>query len=419
MNPQAFALTGVTAAVRLLFLWLRPFDAVSWDVRSWEKVLAVLHRHGNPYVDTPFLNWPSPWMIALRAIDYAANVAGLHFRTVLFGTLIVFDCLLALAVFFALTNLVRSRHAFLATLVGIALSPVLLLLSAQHGNFDAIPALFMLLSLLVLQFAEKQASQTWWLVSVALLAVAVVCKTFPLILAPLVFAAGFHRRERHVTLLGGALLLGPITLSIGTLFALQPWGVLSHVLFYRSTPQDYGLQMLLHSYSGVRQVLHQAAFALVMIAGSLWVIAFIVQRRSPTLRQILLAGAALLLLPMAFGTGFGTQYVLWVWPILVVLYPMLPGGQRAILHAAHAAIALGFVVIYGLVSRRNYYGGLLEDLALTSPSAELDAVMVRWAFGAIYISILAVFACVASALWKESAGFTPDGRRDLPIPDAS
>lgn len=392
--PQFYlALILVTALVRLLFLAVKPYDAVSFDVGSWEKVIAILARGGNPYAETTFLNWPSPWMIILFVLGRTAEWTELPFRSLLFLLLTALECVLACATFSLLRQFASVTASFWYAVVGVSLSPVLMFLAGQHGNFDVIPTILIALFLRALTLSFERSSATWWLAACALLGAAVSAKTFPLILAPLLLAGITRRHERHVLLLGLLLVLGPVTMSVATLFVLAPEAIATNVLQYRSLPHPFGLSYVFTSYGGTRRALHTVGFGLVVVATWAWLAALLRRPAAPTAEQVLLAGALLLILPAVFGPGFGTQYLLWPWPALVAAYPALRPAHRRWMLAAYGAVTLAYVWLY---SYNSFYGALLTTLAGGGPAT--THTMFLPSLSVVFVCYCVVFTCLLREL---------------------
>src|SRR5262245_39666032 len=133
---HALILTGVALAARLAFLAWLPAGAYSADVDKWLEVDRVLRAGGNPYNVTDHLNWPPFWMQVVFAIGWLARASALPFVAVLRTVLIGVELSAILLVYALLTRVTSPRSAFWLALIGVALNPVAILLSCQHGNFD-------------------------------------------------------------------------------------------------------------------------------------------------------------------------------------------------------------------------------------------------------------------------------------------
>ncbi len=88
----------------------RPYDAVSYDVLSWERVFAAMMRGENPYVVTTHLNWPPFWMQAIFLMGKIAAVCGTSSRNVLLSLLTFADVVILVVLYaYAKKKLVQPR----------------------------------------------------------------------------------------------------------------------------------------------------------------------------------------------------------------------------------------------------------------------------------------------------------------------
>jgi hypothetical protein len=76
---DVFLVLAVAWAVRVLFILILPPSARSFDSISSETVAKTLEWGGNPYKETPLLNWPPFWMQLDYAISKTAAVLGIPF----------------------------------------------------------------------------------------------------------------------------------------------------------------------------------------------------------------------------------------------------------------------------------------------------------------------------------------------------
>jgi len=114
-------------------------------------------------------------------------------------------------------------------LVGLALNPTSILLAAQHGNFDAVVALWVLFFIGSMWAYLRTGSNQHWYCACLLLGMGVLTKTIPLLLAPLLFAG--HRRLSKRSLIGGsALFLAPLIIGMVPLFFADADSVMHHVV---------------------------------------------------------------------------------------------------------------------------------------------------------------------------------------------
>ena len=242
---------------------------------------------------------------------------------------------------------VPSRRLLL--LAGIALSPVSILLSCQHGSFDSLVALMIVLFLLAMFRFLESGETAPWLAATFLLGCGTALKSIPAILAPLT-AAGSRRLSIPERAIGAVLLFGPALYGLSIVFALGPAEVAEHVLRYRSLPGWFGLTGLLHwlgrddltrAWASVFPAVLATAMAFAGVA--IW------RSRSVSRRELTLWSLILLVGIPLLGSGYGPQYVAWFWPIL---FAAAPGASRRFQAAAGAFAAVAaatFLFEYGVM----------------------------------------------------------------------
>jgi len=196
------ALVGAVLIVpRLLYLIWLPERALSTDLRSWSQVAVILLQDGNPYRDTRLLNWPPFWMQWLFCLGHASLWLGIRFSVLVRVSLIAAECGLM-----ACLCLLARRHFPDAArpgwlVLGIALNPVCILLSVQHGNFDVIVAVwvvlflhFLLRDLQLRRSTGADENADHWLLACLFLGLGILTKVVPVVLVPLLFVGCRQRR---------------------------------------------------------------------------------------------------------------------------------------------------------------------------------------------------------------------------------
>ena len=370
------ALAAVLAGflVRFLFLRWRAPDAVSHDVLAWDDVARDLRAGVDPYVATAYLSWPPVWMQVVFVLDRVATALGISLHAAVFGFLIAAESALLLVTFRFAHRLGSARPARLVAL-GIALNPICLLLVCQHGNFDVLVGLFVILALLALRRFRDGRRPEDWLLACLWVGLGTATKTVPLVLAPLL-AVGWRGVPRAVRALGVALTFGPALYGTSILYVLAPERIAGRVVGYRSGGLWFGFPGLLHLFGRDEALrgyglLFEAAF---------FVVAAVVTRRM--LRAETVSDRALVLLPLlllaaipTLGPGFATQYLYWYWP-LVLLAAIVGSRDLRFGIAAFAAIAVAtyaveyaFVPILGaaLSRTRPAFGDPVLSIALDTP----------------------------------------------------
>lgn len=357
------------------------------DLKGWRWVDAVLAAGGNPYQETPRLNWPPLWMLWIGA---AGSIARL--------TALPFDALVRVLPFAA----DAATAALLVRLslplgVAFALHPVGLAITGGQAQFDAVPAL--LATVAVLAVATGIRSRD--LIAGVALGIGAGFKTWPAFLAPALALRLRTYPERGRLLL---IALGLPALLLVPVAVLAPEGFRDHVLAYSSAPGYWGLTGLgvLLGSEPARQV---AAFAArhgrLLVVGAM-ALAWAAAARLPARA----AAAATLLAFLAATPGFGPQYLLWLAPLALLVPGRLP--------LAWSAAASLLLAIEAFVLPRLHLGAGLthtEAALLTVRLVNLLRAPV-WLIGIAWLVALLVQALRSAGRAPVGAG----GRHADPTP---
>ncbi|HET7540515.1 MAG TPA: glycosyltransferase family 39 protein, partial [Polyangiaceae bacterium] len=237
---QVSLLLAASATARLLFLACLPPHTYSADVQNWRNVASALQAGQNPYNVTTFLNWPPLWMQVIFVMNKLAAAWQLDLATVIRLFLGSVESLLLVACHGVLRQLTTPERAFRLALFGVALNPIAILLVCQHCNFDVIAGLFVLLATFCVVRYSDTNDEREWLYACCCLGIAILAKTVPIVLVPLL-GFGLRQVSWRSRLLGSVLLLGPVTLGMSVIYALGPEQVTDNVLHYRSSAGWFGL----------------------------------------------------------------------------------------------------------------------------------------------------------------------------------
>ena len=197
---------GVPVSLATAFkLWLALTTYGTNDVRYWQTFMQYVVDHGSVtiYRDIWYYNHPpmmSGFLLLLHSlIDYAPN--GFPFLIRL--PAIVADVVSVFAVY-RLVRFCWDEHRALICAAGVALSPVLTLVSGFHGNSDTVFVCLILLA------AERAVIARAPVSCGALLGLAVNIKLVPLLVVPVLFFhfADWRERARFAVALCVVLVAG-------------------------------------------------------------------------------------------------------------------------------------------------------------------------------------------------------------------
>jgi hypothetical protein len=379
-------LLAVLAAFALRLAVALATDRVVADVKRYERVAAhLLDVSWNPYETERLYPYPPPWAAVEAAALWLSRRGLVSFPLAVKLPVIGAD---ALVVALLGVMAAASRASPLAPWL-YALHPVSVLVGAAHGQFDAIPLLFVLLSLELLARERRDASAL-------ALAAAIATKSFPVLLLPFLAleqGASWRRAARYalLALAPSGLLLLP--------FAAANAPALARELLAYGGIADFGwaglargaswwaLGALPRSEARFWPAAAVASKALFLLA---WAGLFAAWRRGA---WRLPAERVALAVALAFLTLYGllsAQYLLWAVPL-----GLLRPGRPAAAYAAVASLALaGFYLFLA--------PGVLRDEPLEAAGLALA--------GRLWVAGMAATLAVAAA-WL--ASLLREGRRGV------
>lgn len=344
----AAPLATVALLARIGFFAALPRAAASNDLGQWAKIPDALAHGVNPYT-IGILAWPPLWMLFLAGLDQLSRLTSIEFTIVLRSFLILVDVVNILLALRLASRYADLRTAGRVLLVGMALNPIELFLLCQHGNFDALVVTTLLLFALMLLAWRETADAIDWLFASLALGIGVLLKTIPLLLAP-ILALHANRMSKRAVAMGSMLLAGPAALGISIIYVLTPEPVMRYVLRYRSYSGWFGITGILDlAHLHALSELYASAFPLVVIVAFVLIVRWL-RRTDLRPEQLVLLIATMLAALIAFGPGYGAQYIAWPLPFFVITYPAFdPEWKRDLLTALAISVAT-YVVEYGLTA---------------------------------------------------------------------
>jgi hypothetical protein len=332
-------LITIAAAARIAWMCALPPHVISVDLNDWHRVAEGLQLGMNPYARWRVLNWPPFWMEIIDLCMSLSSRFGWDFFSCIRTVLIVGDLGVLAATFFLLRMLAPQSNHGLLFLLGYCLNPLLVLLTIQHGNFDAIAELWIVLMLICLIRFRRGRQEIDFLLAAACLGMGGFTKTFPLMLWPLL-AWGARTVSARTRWLAAGLIVGPITLALAPLYVLSPAEVSSHVIHYRGFSECFGILGLLNVlHAEPDHAAYSTIFTCLFLAG-LAVLALRLWRRDITSdSDVVLLATIILLSSFALGPGYAPQYWFWVTPLLLVVYQQYKKARVVLLPASIVIVA--------------------------------------------------------------------------------
>ena len=205
-------------------------------------------------------------------------------------------------------------------LVAIALNPAAIFQVTQHGNFDVLMALWIVLGIDSLVQFHREHRKNDWLLACLWLGLGVLTKTIPLILAPLL-AIDAKKLSARDLIAGIFLFLAPATIGVGVLFAISPQYTINSIFSYQSIGGSYGITGILSMFRADELIsLHKIIFKLAACGAIFLLSAFLYRSGLRSERKIVLLGAVILLAVPTLGPGYAAQYVYWTLPLFAVAW---------------------------------------------------------------------------------------------------
>jgi hypothetical protein len=302
---------GVALVARLTPIILLPVGA-GYDIDSFELVGRALLAGEDVYTSAAVGRHPylPMQMYAIGAAMLAADWSGLPFVVWIKLPGLFADLGIVALIVCAARRRVAGTDAFYLGLL-YALNPVSLLVTAYHGQFDAIAVCLLLLSWYFYYFqAHTYAAIT--------LGFAILNKTWPVVFLPILFIRLQGWRNR---IFSTALALAvPVVFTVFYiwLFEANPTPMLRRALNHSCNPGFWGYSAILYFaaqhydwfelvYAALVSVQRPLMFGVGLLA--LWL-----TRKQDALNALI----TVILLEFAFVVGMGIQWMLWVVPFAIL-----------------------------------------------------------------------------------------------------
>jgi len=375
MSRRATLAVAAALAVRLLPVLLAP--RLNGDVLRYQRVADhVLDVSWNPYETRRLYPYPPVWVWVEAGSEWLARRTGFAF-----AVLVKLPAVAADAVIVAHLARAAGEHAAWA----YALHPVGVLITAFHGQFDALALLFVLLAL-------KWHAQARLDRAALGLAAAVALKSFPVLLLP-VFLLAVPPRSR---LRFAALATAPVAALLAPFVVADPPAVARELFGYGGVA-DFGWIALIRgmrwlSGRGIARsgdveqwpMLVLIAKGAFLAAWAALAVGFSRAARRPPLPH---AALAVFLAFLVFYGALSAQYLLWVVPL-----GLLRPDRNSLVYAIAATVAL-----------LGFYAFLAPDIVFGAAPLPRTAAGVAWVAGVAAVLGI-VLAWLASTL---SRGLAP------------
>jgi hypothetical protein len=259
---------------------------------------------------------------------------------------ILADSIIAVVVFLALIKLREEKNAWKAGLF-YALNPVTIMVSAYHGQFDALPCLFILLAWFFLRFQPTRRPWVNFLFSSLSLGAAILSKSWPIFFLPLLIAklTNWKMRLKYIGLVGAVPLAGLIAYSL--LIGGDIFNPIRIAISYSHGTGIWGYTYLLRL--GVQNDLFgSGVYAFIQEYGRWMTLLMLTIIMMKAVKTKDMDGILLIILSLyAFGHIFSIQYLAWIVPF-AVLSQRLSWLRRYILAATPYMLLAYFTLILAM-----------------------------------------------------------------------
>jgi hypothetical protein len=309
---------AIALLVRLVPAFVMPVGA-EYDIESFRRVADTFLK-GEPIYSSPVIAGRHPYLpfqlYLIGGMGKLSAATGVPFVIAIKLVPILADVALVGLIFHAALRMgeALSQAAMLSLLYG--LSPIAILVSAYHGQFDAETILLLALAWFFWRFNES--SPTRLTLSALLLGLAVSNKTWPLIFLPIVLYRLESHRQRFTYALATLAVPLAFTLFYILVFDQDPYPMLHRALTHAGVPGWWGVSAainLTHLLVGVGEGL----VAWLSVNGRWLVLGGVVCVYWLTRRESGIAALTTAILALYVLTaGFGLQWTLWVVPFAIL-----------------------------------------------------------------------------------------------------
>jgi len=329
---------AVALAARLIPNLLLPVGA-GYDIESYWIVGGLVLQGEEVYASPetldryPYLPLQMYWSGLAR---WVAESASLPFVKIVRLAPIAADVGIALLLFLSLRRTCTTAVALKGGLL-YSLNTIPVLVSAYHGQFDAIPALCILLALYFLR-ASSLSAGAW-------LGLGILVKSWPALALPSLLA-GAGRWKARLTLLGAAVAVPLAGIALYTvLFDADPTLVLMEAMNYNRGIAVWGYTYFFRLLSVLRTdltaplawLVRYGRYLTLAALGLVWLVR---ARKEPPAAGIL----TLLVAFFAVTHAFAIQYLMWVVPFAILVQE-----YRWLRRYTLGALAYMFLAYYTLI----------------------------------------------------------------------
>jgi len=317
----------LTIILRVIPAWKAPLRG---DLPNYLIVGKAVLEGKNPYAATNVYSYPPIWMWFEALATWFSVKLNLPFAFIIKIPLLLSDGAIAVLLYKLGRKFKKRKSYYLGFFY--ALSPVSILITSFHGQFDTLPILAILLAI---YFSKN--SKNW--LSPLLLSLGVALKGFPVLTLPFFLLHLENRRERK---LFAFLTIAPVLLILLPFIYLDFPSVIRRLFAYSGSP-DYGWTAIIRTIHwlkeqnifittpGLKILVQLSKIFFLACYGLLVKTAFI---RLKKINLSVLIATTFGLFYFLYG-GVASQYLLWVLPFLILI-----DLKSALIYSGFASLAL-------------------------------------------------------------------------------
>ncbi len=344
MRLWSLILATILLALIIQLLIVRASPGAAPDMQAYQlQAYAALH-HINIYNFTSRYPYPPVWIWIVYLMKELSTSCHIPFDIAIRLPIILSESLMAIPL--ALWGYRRNPSFWNLCIIMIlgVLNPLNILVSAFHGQFDAIALLLLSIALYVEDV--KQSCST----STLTLGFAIALKGWPILFFPIIF---FRRKNLRAKLTTALITLAPTLLSMVIYTALVGYSprMLFNIIGYSST-FDFGWASLLKIYIYDLNFITQIAHIDIVLIG---VTAFFIGRRFHS--DVVRAATMVLVITYGLAIKMSIQYLSWMCAAL----PLAPKRLSIPMLSIGSFTAAAYY--FGVLFRPLQFNVLVSDIA--------------------------------------------------------
>lgn len=351
-HEQRFLIVGF-----LIRVIASPFTRDPWDMDVWTSIGSAICSGQNPYAlaSNPLI-YPPLWGVFCTTgyVSYAVTKSLFFQYLAIKLPIIIADILICLVVRRLVLNLTHDAKKARRAMLLYAFNPVTIILSSVWGMFDAIPALFALLSLLYLSQGKSLRS------SLAL-GIGIGFKGFfPALLLPFFLLLVWRKAKKLRSCVHFAFESLSIPLAISVPFLLIDWNAyVSAILFpIGRLPENLSYWVLIRELLRINGTSDSTIATLSSVVSTLSFLAlytFLLKKantlstgRNQISMRFLLQGSILVMLIFYLTSSTVTgQYLVWIIPFFIIYVESFDQSFRFLFYTLCGLVTVFFVLNVG------------------------------------------------------------------------